>query len=143
MPLATVGQVFLDGVQFTTDPVTFETLNWEKRYSVTQAIGGKTTIQDFGTFMKDNTVRLASGETNVLNAATVAALHTRFRTRGLVYAYTDWLTNSFGVFIEKFVPIVAKRGIDNAGNLDTLYHYSMDLHVLTITTLLGVAYTGS
>lgn len=143
MPLATVGQVFLDGVQFTTDPSVYETLNWEKRYNVTQAIGGKVTIQDFGTFMKDNTVKLGSGNANVLNHTVVLALHDRFRVRGVQYTYTDWLSNNFSVFIKRFVPIVLKRGIDPAGNLTTLYTYEMELHVLNITTLLGVAYAGT
>src|SRR5215510_1723554 len=143
MPLATVGGVFLDGVQFTTDPLTYEPMNWEKRYSVTPAIGGKVTIQDFGTFMKDNTVRLGSGQTNVLNESTVIALHTRFRTRGMLYTFTDWLGNSFGVFIKMFVPFPVKKGRDPAGVVSTVYSYSMELHVLQITSLLGVAYTGS
>lgn len=143
MPLPTVGGVFLDGVQFTTDPVTYEPMNWDKRMSVTQAIGGKVTVQDFGMFMKDNTVRLASAQTNVLNESTVIELHNRHRTRGLVYTFTDWLGNSFGVFIKSFVPIPVKKGRDTAGVVSVVYSYTMELQVLSITQLLGVAYTGS
>jgi hypothetical protein len=143
MPLPTTGGIFLDGVQFTTDPSIYEPANWEKRYSVTPAIGGKRTVQDFGVFMRDNTLRLGSGGVNVLNEATVVALHTRFRTRGVMYTFTDFVSNSFGVFIKTFVPIPVKKGRDQQGNVSTVYVYTMELQVLQITQLFGVAYTGS
>jgi hypothetical protein len=140
------GGITLDGVQFNTDPATYEPVNWEKRYSKFAAIGGAMTIQDFGVFKKDNTLRLQSGDQNPLEESVVVALHTRFRTRGVTYALTDWLGNSFTVFIEKFVPVPLIQGLDGSvvgGGTLRLYSYSMDLHVLNIVNLYGVAFVGA
>ena len=136
MPVPAVGGITLDGVIFTTDPTVYEPLNWQKRMSIQMAIGGKVTIQDFGVFQKDNTVRL--GGENFLEDAVVQSLHTKYRTRGATYAFTDWLGNSFTVFIKTFVPVPLKKGPGVS-----LYRYTMELQVLTITNLFGVAYTGS
>ncbi len=143
MPLGPFGGVVFDGVQFNTDPSVYEPLNWAKRFSVTQAIGGKVVIQDFGTFMKDNTLRLGSGSNNPLDDAVVQALHSRFRTRGVAFTLTDWLGNQFTVFMKVFVPIPLKKGIDRAGNASSLYTYTLELQVTQIVNLFGVAYTGS
>lgn len=146
MPFLVQGGITLDGVQFNTDPVTYEPVNWEKRYAKLMAIGGALTIQDFGVFKRDNTLRLASGERNPLEESVVTQLHTRWRTKGATYALSDWLGNAFTVFIEKFVPVPLKKGRDASvagGGTISLYSYSMDLHVLQITTLLGAPYTGS
>jgi len=137
-PLFPLGGVYIDSsvneVRFSTDPATYETLNWQKRYSINMAIGGLVTIQDFGTFMKDNTLKLGSGAAQFLDEATVIALHTRFRTRGAVYNFRDYLNNQFVVFIKEFVPTIFKRG---------LYHYTMELQVTSITQLWGVVFTGA
>ena len=142
MPL-TVGSVVLDGIAFNTDPEPYEPLNWEKRHSVTMAIGGKVTIQDFGTFMKDNTLRLGSGENRFLDELIMAALHSRYRTHSVTYVLTDWLGNNFTVFIKNFIVIPFRRGRDVSGAPISLWHYTMELQVVTINQLLGVAYTGA
>jgi hypothetical protein len=145
MPFLVKGGLTLDGVQFNTDPATYQPTNWEKRYSIFPAIGGALTIQDFGVFKKDDTLRLESGDRNPLEESVVVSLHTRFRTRGAAYTLTDWLGNAFLVFIEKFVPVPLKQGRDGSvvgGGTIRLYSYSMDLRVLDITTLFGSAFTG-
>lgn len=142
MPFLPVGGVFLDGVQFSTDPEPYEPMNWEKRYSVHKGIGGKSTIQDFGTFMSDNTLRLGSGGSRFLEEAAVIALHTRYRVRGASYVFTDWLVNNFIVFITAFAPVPWKRGADEVGGTVSFYTYTMELQVIQINALLGVTYTG-
>lgn len=133
--LLPLGGVYIDSgvneVRFSTDPEPYEPLNWEKRYQVFMAIGGRVTIQDFGTFMKDNMLKLGSGQAQFLDQATVIALHTRFRTRGAVYGFRDWLNNRFTVFIKSFVPIPFKPD---------LYRYNMELQVTAIDQLWGVTF---
>jgi hypothetical protein len=138
MPLATLGGVILGGLTFTTDPSTYEPLNWQKRFSTQMAIGGRVTIQDFGTFMKDNTLRLASGDRNFLEDSAVIELHTKYRALGLTYTLTDWLSNEFTVFIKSFVPVPFKKGPGTS-----LYTYNLELHVTTIVKLWGAVYSGS
>ena len=134
MPFAIpTGSVFLDGIQFSTNPAVYRPFEWKKRFSVHMAIGGLVTIQDFAAVQRDLMVRLQSGEGQFLDQATVIELHARFRTKGITYTLTDWLDNEFDVFIEEFVPDIFK--ID-------LYNYAMLLHVLTIVKLWGTAYTG-
>lgn len=137
------GSVTLGGTQFSTDPEPYEPLNWAKRHTVHMAIGGAVTIQDFGTFMRDNTLRLGSGKERFMEESVMTALHTKYRARGVTYSFTDWLGNSFTVFIKSFVPVPWKKGGDVPGGTLSLYTYTMDLHVLVITNLIGVAYSGS
>ena len=134
----TLGHVSLDGVTFSTDPRTYEPLNWKKRATVIRGIGGAVTIQDFGTFAKDNTLRLESAGQYV-DQAFVTAMHSRFRTRGATYTLLDWLNNEFVVFITEFVP---KPTFIGAG-ADLLYEYSMTLQVVTMPALFSTTYTGS
>jgi hypothetical protein len=146
MPFLVRGGVILDGVQFNTDPETYEPLNWPKRYSTHMAIGGAFTIQDFGLFAKDNTVRLVSGQTRPMEESVVAAIRSRYATKAGTFSFTDWVGNDFIVFIERFTPIPLKKGRDNnpiAGGTLSLYTYSLDLHVLVINQLLGAAYAGT
>lgn len=128
------GRVFLDSVQFTADPETYEPLNWAKRHSVHPVIGGGVTIQDFGTFAKDNTVRLSSG-TALLDTFVVDAIHLKYRTPAATYTFTDWMNNSFTVFILDF------RAWPNF--VGPLWAYEMQLQVIAISLLFGEAYTGS
>jgi len=143
MPLGPFGSVVLDGVQFSTDPSVYEPLNWPKRYSVHQTIGGRVVIQDFGTFQKDNTLRLGSGDRNILDDPVVQAIHTRYRSRGSAYTLVDWLSNQFTVFIKNFDPIPLKQGVGSTGATESLYRYVLDLHVLAIVKLFGLTFTGS
>lgn len=145
MPFLVKGGITIDGVQLNTDPSTYEPANWEKRFSETMHIGGGRTIQDFGTFMRDNAVRLQSGDNNPIEESVMTSLHTRFRTKGATFVFTDWLGNTFTVFIKEFVPIPLKKGRDGsvpAGGTLSLYTYMMELRVLVITNFFGTPYTG-
>jgi len=135
MPLTARGTVYLGGTQFTTDPQTYEPLKWPKRATVHKGIQGAVTVQDFGTFAKDNMIHLGSGESGFLEQSVVEALHTKYRTKGATYTLTDWAGNSFTVFIMGFEAEPTFIG--------TLFKYTMTLQVLGITNLLGTAYTGS
>jgi hypothetical protein len=139
MAITTIGKTILDGVTFDTDPQIYEPLNWPKRHSVHRGIGGVVTIQDFGTFKKDNTIRLVSGATGFMNQATVDSFHVKFRTKGATFTFTDWLDNEFAVFILRFRPVATFIGESDS---DNLYTYEMDLHVLDIITLFGTTFVG-
>ena len=144
MPLGPFGAVRLDGVQFSTDPAVYEPLNWAKRFSIHPTLGGKVVIQDFGTFQKDNSLKLGSGPYNPLDDPVVQAIHTRYRTRGTSYSLTDWLNNQFTVFIKNFDPVPLKQGSDETGlNTVSLYTYVLDLHVVAIVKLFGNAFSGA
>ncbi len=133
-PIPVTGAVVLDGVTFTTNPEVYEPWNWRKRHSVHPTIGGEVVIQDFGTFMRDNTVRLASGNNQFLSEAAVTSFHAKWRTRGSTFSFSDWLGNLFTVFIKEFVPINYRPD---------LYRYTMELQVTVITNLWGTSYTGT
>lgn len=134
MVVTAVGTVFLDGVQFTTDPQVYQPFNWEKRRSVHEGIGGAVTIQDFGIFAKDNTVRLASGAQGFMEQTVVETLHTKFRTKAAVFTLTDWVDNEFTVFIINFAPVPTFLG--------SLFVYQMELRVLGIAKLFGTVFVG-
>jgi hypothetical protein len=89
--------------------------------------------------MKDNKLKLASGEYGVLDEVTMAGLHSRFRSRGVIFPMTDWLGNSFDVFIEMFRPWPRIKG-GGPNGVVSLWDYEMELHVLTINTLVGTAF---
>lgn len=131
-----IGQVSLEGVQFSTDPQIYEPLNWDKRHSVHPGISGSLTIQDFGMIQKDNTLRLASGTAGYLDHTTVKALHVLYRTKGVTHTLSDWIGNEFEVFILSFAPVPTFVGSGE----EVLYTYTMELHVLDITMLLGDAF---
>jgi len=129
-----VGGIYLDNVRFTTDPETYEPLTWQKRFSINEAIGGRVTIQDFGVYAKDNTIKIASGNAQFLDQATVIAFHAKWRTRGATFQLQDWMSNIFTVFLMTFPPINFRPNI---------YRYTMDCKVVAITQLWGVTYTGT
>jgi hypothetical protein len=133
VPLTAIGKITLGGVQLSTDPETYEPLLWEKRYSVQSGLNGALTIQDFGTFKKDNRIRLVSGASQFLDQATVAALHAKFRERGASFTLTDWIGNEFTVFIAAFRPVPTF--------LDDLWTYDLELVVINIVKLFGAVYT--
>lgn len=128
------GRIILDGVTFTCDPETYESMNWDKRHSIHPTIGGGVTIQDFGVFAKDNTLRLASGR-YLLDTYVADQLHTRYRTVTATYTFSDWMNNQFLVFISRY------RTWPNF--VGPLWFYEMDLQVISITQLFGQAYSGS
>lgn len=131
--LPVVGGVYLDGVQFNTDPEPYEPLNWTKRYSTHKTIGGRQVIQDFGTFQTDNTLKLGSGSARWISVDVMKELHRRFRTRGAQYVFKDWLGNEFIVFITTFVPVPFKV---------EMWQYTMELQTVLIAKLLGEPYQG-
>ncbi len=135
MPLAARGTVYLDGNRFTTDPQVYKPTVWAKRHSVHPGLEGALTIQDFGTFAKDNTLQLGSGGAGYIEKSLVDALHALYRARGATYTLTDWAGNEFTVFIRNFQADPTFIG--------TLWTYTMELHVLAIAKLFGVTYSGS
>lgn len=144
MPLPAIGGVLLDGIPFEIDPSPYEPLNWTKRHSVHKTIGGGQVIQDFGTYMTDNVLRLGSNGLARFMSGTVAKeIHRRWRAPGVSYPFADWLDNAFRVFIVTFVPIPLLRGQDDTGATVDLYAYTMDLQVTQIVTLFGDPYQGS
>src|SRR4030095_10214486 len=129
MTITPISAVYLDGVQFTTDPLVYSR-NWIKRTSTHVTIGG-VTIQDFGLKAKDNVLQLESG-TNYMTGDVVNAMDAKYAALGLAYAFKDWNGTEATVFITEFTPV------------DTfyfdLYEYRMTLRVVTLTKLRGVAY---
>lgn len=145
MPLPTVGGVVLGGVTFNTDPNPYEHQNWKKRFSVFKTIGGGQVIQDFGLVQADLTVQLASGQAQFIDEVVRAALQTLYATRGASYTFTDYLGNDFTVFIQNFIPTIFKMGggASPSYTATQVYHYKMELQVITINKLYGVTYTGA
>ncbi len=130
--LDAISDVFLDGIQFTTDPKIYER-QWPKRSSAHVVIGG-VTIQDFGRKAKDMVLRLESGG-QFITRELVDALDTRAAVLGATYSFKDWNGTEATVFISEFTPT------------DTFYpdlfEYSLTLRVVTLTKLRGVTYVGS
>ena len=145
MPIPTVGGITLGGVTFNTDPDPYEHQNWKKRHTVFKTIGGGQVIQDFGLVQVDNTVQLSSGQAQFIDEVTRAALQTLYATRGSSYSFVDYLDNEFTVFIADFKPVIFKMGGATApGYAATqVYHYTMNLQVISIQKLYGVTYTGA
>lgn len=127
--ISPISAVYLDGVQFTTDPLVY-TRNWVKRTSVHATIGG-VTIQDFGLKMKDQTLQLES-DGNWMTADVVDLIDAKYRALGLTYAFSDWNGTAATVFITEFTPVETFY--------PELYEYSLALRVVTLTMLRGVAY---
>lgn len=135
MTVPALGVVTLGGIQFTTDPQIYNPMAWPKRFRVHKGLEGSVTIQDFGTFQKDNMVRLGSGATGYLEETVVESLHGFFRTRGATFTLTDWRDNEFTVFITRFEPVPTF--------IASLYTYDMELQVRVITKLFGTVFTGA
>jgi hypothetical protein len=129
MAITPISAVYLDSVQFTTDPLVY-TRNWVKRTSAHVTIGG-VTIQDFGLKAKDNVLQLESGG-NYMAEDVVNLIDAKYAALGLTYPFVDFNGTEATVFITEFTPV------------DTfyrqLYEYRMTLRVVTLTKLRGVAY---
>ena len=130
--ITAISECVLDGVRFTTDPGQDGPLTWEKDATVFKGQNSKT-IQDFG--IVPGQVKLGSTESTPLDSTTMLALHAKYRqavtSAGL--RYTDAFGNDFQVFVLEFTPTYREAG---------LWDYSMVLEILSITALLGAAYTG-
>lgn len=126
-----IGSLILDGVQFTTDPKTYER-QWPKRITKVDVIGGNTVL-DFGRKAKDIVLTLQSGS-QYLSRDAVDALETRAGTLGAGYPFVDWEGTEATVVIAAFDPQEA---------LPELYEYAMTLWVRTLDKLRGVTYGGA
>lgn len=126
-----IGSLFLDGVQFTTDPTTYQR-QWPKRITKVDVIGGNTVL-DFGRKAKDIELMLQSGG-QYLSREVVDALETRAGALGAGYPFVDWEGTEATVVIAAFDPQEALPG---------LYEYTMALWVRALAKLRGVAYGGA
>ena len=136
------GGLYLDDVQWTTDPEVYQPFNWPRRQSIDQGIGRSVTIQDFGRTEKDLTVHMESGENQMLASACVDALDAL--NDGTPHTFKDFLGNEYSVVMIDFTP-VPTRLPDLDGNgaiIGQLYRYTMNLRVLSISKLRGVTYSG-
>lgn len=139
------GTVYLDGLQFTTDPAIYETYQWDKRTSahplILAAAGTPSVVvQDFGVRTSDLMLKLGSGP-NFIDHVLFDKLHERYRAVGATYSLTDWLDNHFTVFMERFHATAFKKGRMSNGDPVTLFTYELDLRVTAISLLRGQAYT--
>lgn len=134
--IKTLGKVFLDGLQFTTDPQITRT--WPPRRSKLMGIGGSVTQQDFGRFAKDMRLTLNS-QNNYVNQAFVAAIEQRMLVRLSAYPYTDYQGIDADVVIVDFqpTPTFIKDG------LGVLFTYTLILDVITLRKLNFATYTGA
>jgi hypothetical protein len=134
--IKTIGKVFLNGNQFTTDPKIRR--NWPPRQSVLTGIGGSSTVQDFDRWAKDMRLTLSS-EGNYINQAFKAFVDGLMATRGAVYTYSDYQGVAGTVKILNFeaTPTFLR---DGSG---VLFEYTLELKIMTLSTLDFAAYSGS
>lgn len=135
MTLTARGTVYLNNVQFTSDPEVYEPANWPKRFSEHPTIGGGRTIQDFGRRAKDLEVHLASGANQYMEQSVVNSIDTMHATKGATYTLTDWLGNEFTVWVRDWKPVPT--------HLPGLWTYDLVLRVVSITHLRGTDYSGT
>lgn len=134
--IRTMGKVFLDGVQFTTDPQIQRA--WPPRRSKLMGIAGSVTQQDFGRFAKDMRLTLTSGN-NYVNQAFVQAIEQRMLVRLAGYSYIDYQGIDADVVIVDFQP--SPTFIKDGPGV--LFTYTMVLDVLTLRKLNFATYTGA
>lgn len=125
------GLVSLDGVEFETDARHYSGPEIERQHSMHRGIGGSLTLQDFGSAVSPEPLRLRTGQA-VLNKATMLEVQRRYLAGGS-YCVTDWLGNEFTAFIGSFRP--------RATGLDA-FAYEMELKVTKVAKLYGEPYTG-
>lgn len=129
--LEPIGALFLDGVQFTTDPKTYER-QWPKRITLVPTIGGNTVL-DFGRKAKDIKLELVSGG-QFMARDVFDAIDTRAGALGAGYPLVDWNGTEATVVIAAF---------DGDEFLPDLFEYSLTLWVRVLAKLRGVAYGGA
>lgn len=134
--IKTIGRVYLDNNQFTTDP--HITRAWPSRQTVLPGLEGSSTVQDFNRWAKDKRLTLASNG-NFMNQALKAIIDGLAGTRGSTYAYRDYQGIEGTV---KILSFEAQPTFYRDGDL-ILYEYTMELKIMTLTKLDGVTYTGS
>lgn len=130
-----MGKIYLDSVQFTTDPRI--TRQWPPRRSRLPGIMGSTTQQDFGRWAKDLRLQLAS-QGNFVNQSFKSAIEDRMLIRRQAYSYTDYQGIDADVVIVTFdpVPTFIKDG------LGVLFEYTLVLDVVTLRKLDFKTYSG-
>jgi hypothetical protein len=127
---------FGPSMQMTTDPEIKET--WDSRKSVEPGLGGSSTTYDFGVFAVDchRTLTWAGGgSAQWLDVDVIAQLRSWRAVRGSTYRYQDGEGNDWTVEITN---MGAEREFGQPRN----WRCVLDLHVLAMTDLLGVPYTG-
>jgi len=129
--LGAIGAIFLDGIQFTTDPKTYER-QWAKRITLVPVIGGNTVL-DFGRKAKDIKLQLVSGG-QFMARDVFDAIDTRAGVLGAGYPLIDWNGTEATVVIAAF---------DGDEALPDLFEYSLTLWVRALAKLRGVTYMGS
>lgn len=134
--IKTIGKVFINGGQFTTDPKIQR--NWPTRQSVLLGIGGTSTVQDFGRFAVDMRLTLTS-QGNYINQAFKAFLDGLSGTRGGVYTYTDYQGIEGTV---KIISFDAQPTFIRDGD-GVLYEYTLELKIMTLTKMDFATYAGS
>jgi hypothetical protein len=126
------GRLYLDNIEFTSDPDTYEA-NWEKRATRHEIIDG-IVIQDFGKKAIDKIITLSSGA-GLLENYVAYQFDLRSQQVGSTFNFRDWLNNEFTVYIMNF------KAVPNF--VGPLYKYEMTLQVLTIIKWYGISYVGS
>jgi hypothetical protein len=134
--IKTMGKVYLNSFQFTTDPKIKR--SWPSRQTVLPGIEGSVTVQDFDRFKKDMRLTLTSNG-NFMNQALKAAIDTMIATRGATYDYVDYTGIEGTVKILSFDP---EPTFYRDGDF-VLYEYTMELKIMTLSKLDGVSYGGS
>jgi len=134
--IKTIGKVFLNGNQFTTDPQIER--NWPPRQSVLPGILGSVTVQDFNRFAQDMRLTLTSNG-NFMNQTLKAAIDVMMETRGAVFSYSDY-TGIVGTV--KILTWTPKATFIRDGNF-ILYEYTLELKIMTLSELDGVTYGGA
>jgi hypothetical protein len=134
--IKTIGKVFLDSKQFTTDPRISR--NWPPRRSRLLGIMGSTTQQDFGRFAKDIRLTLTSNG-NFMNQKLKSDIEGLMLVRKASYAYKDYTGMEGTVVIVDFTPtptfIKDGQGV--------LFEYQLVLDIVTLTKLDFTTYSGS
>lgn len=136
MSLPTIGKVFLNGLQFTTDPKIDR--DWPSRQSVLPGINGSVTVQDFDRYRKDMKLTLTSNG-NFMNASLKHNIDILVGQRGFAYSYSDYtgLIGTVKILNFKATPTFIRDG------LTVLYEYSLELKIMTLTQMDGVAPIGN
>jgi len=134
--IRTMGKVFLNGIQFTTDPRIRR--SWSPRRARLLGIMGSTTQQDFGRHAKDMRLVLTS-EGNFVNRSFKKQIEDLMLVRKAVYPYRDYQGLEGNVVIVDFdaVPTFYRDG------LGVLYEYTLTLDVVGLTKLDFADYAGT
>jgi hypothetical protein len=134
--IRTMGKVFLNGTQFTTDPRVRRA--WTPRRSRLLGIMGSTTQQDFGRWAKDMRLTLTSGG-NFINQSFKNYVDGLMIPRLAAYPYTDYQGVDADVVIVDFdaTPTFYRDG------RGVLYEYTLVLDVVVLRKLDFLAYSGS